>query len=97
MLIIKKLGPLSVGLVFGAIYLIIGLIVGVGSFFVLLVAPEQIGFGMAALILILMLILVPLLYGVLGFVVGIIMAALYNLVASRVGGIRVETEPTDHI
>lgn len=92
MLIIKKFGWLSVGLVFGAIYLIIGLIAGVLLFVLSLVVPEQTAFGGVAA-----LILSPLLYGVLGFIGGIIVAALYNLVAPLVGGIRVETEPTDHI
>ncbi len=80
------------GLVFGAVYLIIGLIAGVLLFVLSLVVPEQTAFGGVAA-----LILSPLLYGVLGFIGGIIVAALYNLVAPLVGGIRVETEPTDHI
>ncbi len=80
------------GLVFGAIYLIIGLIAGVLLFVLSLVVPEQTAFGGVAA-----LILSPLLYGVLGFIGGIIVAALYNLVAPLVGGIRIETEPTDHI
>lgn len=92
MLVIKRIGWLSVGLVFGAMYLIIGLIAGVFLFLASLRNPQEVAFGgLAALIL------SPLLYGVLGFIGGIIGAALYNLVAPRVGGIRIETEPTDHI
>lgn len=92
MLVIKRIGWLSVGLVFGAMYLIIGLIAGVFLFLVALLNPQEAAFGgLAALIL------SPLLYGVLGFIGGIIGAALYNLVAPLVGGIRIETEPTDHI
>lgn len=92
MLVITRIGLLSVGLVFGAMYLVIGLIAGVIFFLLSLVSPTQDGIGG-----IVALILSPVLYGALGFVGGIILAALYNLVAPKVGGIRIETEPTDHI
>lgn len=92
MLVIKRFGWLSVGLVFGAIYVIIGLIAGVIFFLLSLVNPENTAIGgLAALVLF------PVLYGVLGFIGGILVAALYNLVAPRVGGIRIETEPVDHV
>lgn len=90
--VIKRFGWLSVGLVFGAMYLIIGLIVGVIFFLLSLVAVQETAFGgIAALIL------SPVLYGALGFIGGIIVAALYNLVAPVVGGIRIETQPVDQI
>lgn len=92
MLVIKRFGWLSVGLVFGAMYVIIGLVGGVIFFLLSLVSPQQTAFGgIAALILL------PMLYGAIGFIGGIIVAALYNLVAPLVGGIRIETEPTDHV
>lgn len=92
MLVIKRFGWLSVGLVFGAMYLIIGVIGGVILFLASLVAPQQTPFGgIAALILL------PVLYGAIGFIAGIIVAAIYNLVAPLVGGIRIETEHVDHI
>lgn len=92
MLVITRIGWLSVGLVFGAMYIVIGLVAGVVFFLLSLVSPEHDAIdGIVALIL------SPVLYGVLGFVGGILVAALYNLVAPQVGGIRIETQPTDHI
>lgn len=38
-------------------------------------------------------IFLPIFYGVLGFVFGLLTALLYNLVARFVGGIEVEVEP----
>ncbi len=35
---------------------------------------------------------IPVIYGVMGFVVGIIGAAIYNLVAGWIGGIEIEVE-----
>ncbi len=37
-------------------------------------------------------IFMPIIYGVMGFVLGIIMAAIYNVVARWIGGIEVEVE-----
>ena len=37
-------------------------------------------------------IFIPIIYGVMGFVFGIIMAAIYNLIAGWIGGIEVEVE-----
>ena len=35
---------------------------------------------------------IPVIYGVMGFVIGIIGAAIYYLVAGRIGGIEIEVE-----
>jgi len=35
---------------------------------------------------------IPVIYGVMGFVFGIIMAAIYNLIAGWIGGTEVEVE-----
>ena len=40
-------------------------------------------FGLAAIVVF------PVLYGVLAFVMGLVVSALYNLIAARVGGIEV--------
>lgn len=47
-----------------------------------LAAGMMIGFG----------ILMPVIYGVMGFVFGVIGAAIYNLIARWIGGIEVEVE-----
>ncbi len=45
-------------------------------------AGMMIGFG----------VLMPVIYGVMGFVFGVIGAAIYNLIAGWIGGIEVEVE-----
>lgn len=92
---IKKIGVLSTAKLFGVLYVFIGLIGGIfmSLFGVIGLAttpeiPGIIGivFGVGAIIF------MPIIYGVMGFIGGAIMAWLYNLIASRVGGIEVETE-----
>ena len=68
------------GLIIGIIYALIGM--------VLLFSSD----AMLGILLISGIILAPLLYGVIGFVSGIIFAAVYNFVAKRFGGIEIEFE-----
>jgi len=93
-MIIKSVGVLSVGKVMGCIYAVFGLIAG-GLFSLISLAGAAIGgqnqggpaalfFGVGAIIFF------PILYGVMGFIAGIIGSALYNLIASLIGGIEVE-------
>jgi len=94
MSVVKRVGIFSVGKVMGALYALIGLIAGAFiSLFSLLGAAVGGGstegiagaiFGIGAIMI------VPLLYGVFGLIGGIIMAALYNLIASMIGGVEIE-------
>jgi hypothetical protein len=97
MAIVKRFDVLSLGKVMGALYALLGLIFGalfslmalVGAF----AARGQEGagallFGVGAVVMF------PILYGLAGFVGGIIVAALYNLIASITGGIELELEHT---
>jgi len=94
-MILKRVGVLSVGKVLGGLYAVLGLFIGgIASLLAVLGAsvggrdellPGLVG-GVAAIIL------VPLFYGVLGFVFGIISAALYNVAAKLLGGIELEFE-----
>ena len=98
---IKRIEPLQAGKMLGALYACMGLIFL--PFFALaalagafaqpaqqtagapppaLFAGIMFGFG----------IFMPIIYGVMGFVGGIIMAALYNLFARWIGGIEVDVE-----
>ena len=86
MAVIKKIDVLQLGKVFGSVY-------GVGAFlmsvfFVLLSLPilglQAIGFG------IVMIVVYTLLFGVMGFIGGVIMASIYNFVASKIGGVKFE-------
>jgi len=100
-MVVKRVGIGSAAKLSGAMYgsmgLIFGLIFGLLALFGAGIAQLAEGqdappaflmplFGVGAIILF------PILYGVLGFVVGAISAALYNLFARMVGGLVVETE-----
>jgi len=96
---LKSLGVLSCGKISGLMYSILGIIVGlmfsVVSMFgaaVGLAESEPQGalvgllFGVGAIII------MPIFYGVLGFVCGLLSALLYNLMAGLFGGIEMELE-----
>jgi hypothetical protein len=93
---IKRLAPLQTGLVLGVLYALLSLIMvpflmlaGAG----IAAAARQGGaplpfaflFGAGALFL-------PVLYGVMGFIAGVIVALVYNLVAKMTGGIELTVE-----
>ena len=90
---LRRVGVLSVGLVLGVIYALIGLIAG---FFIILISVaaggvfDQAGFGF--LIGAGSIIILPIFYGILGFIFGLIFALIYNLVAKITGGIQMEFE-----
>ncbi|MEO0534817.1 MAG: hypothetical protein AAF215_13245 [Cyanobacteria bacterium P01_A01_bin.123] len=95
---VKSLDPISLGKIQGIILAVIGLIAGV--FFALfsviggLAADSPIaaiGGGIGAIIF------VPVFYGVLGFIGGLLTAVIYNLAASSVGGIEMEFKYTDDV
>ena len=94
-MVIRRVGPLSVAKVAGVLYALMGLIIGacislfslVGSAFM----PKDAGmggmlFGAAAVVVL------PIFYGILGFIMTLISAALYNLVAGWVGGVELDVQ-----
>jgi hypothetical protein len=93
-MILKRIGPLSLARIFGVLYGIIGLALGCAFAIVAmlggLATQETSGpifgfvFGVGAVIFF------PLIYGGLGFVMSLIMAGLYNLMAGWLGGIELE-------
>lgn len=97
-MVIRKVDPLSVGKIAGLLYAIIGLLFGAlfsliamaGATFAASAGEEApfIGllFGAGAFIVL------PIVYGVMGFIMTAIMAVIYNVLAGMVGGIRVELE-----
>lgn len=96
MTVIRSVGILSAGKVMGCIQALVGLIAG--AFFSLFaLAGAALGggqnagvgavvFGAGAIILI------PMFYGVLGFITGIIGGALYNAVAGFAGGLEIRMD-----
>lgn len=94
--ILKSVGVMSVAKIMGLIYGCLGLIFVpffllfalVGSF-----AQKDASFApFAGLVGIVMAVLMPVIYGVMGFVMGAIGAALYNFIAKKVGGFELEFE-----
>ncbi len=101
-MILRRVGVRSAAKMAGALYAGLGLIFGVIVAAVSLVgagmtaaaqadagSPPWLGalFGVGAVVLL------PIIYGVLGVVLGAISAALYNLFAGLVGGLEVEMQP----
>ena len=96
---IKKIDIISLAKIEGALGAVIGFIVGIifaliGTAF--MGFSEMAGdipgasglfFGVAAIIFL------PIVYGIVGFIGGLIVAFLYNVVAGWVGGIEIELEP----
>jgi hypothetical protein len=97
---ITRVRPLSVGKIAGLLYALIGLCLGafislfalVGGMAAGLARDSEGGpgaaigmlFGVGAIVIF------PIVYGLMGFVMSIIMAFIYNLVAGVVGGIQVD-------
>jgi hypothetical protein len=97
-MVIRSVGVLSCAKVMGAMYVFVGLIVG-GIFAMLSILgglaagprgnqgePFALLFGVGAVIIL------PLVYGGMGFIGGIIMGAIYNLVAGTIGGLEIQLE-----
>ncbi len=99
---ITKFGILSVAKVQAVLMAIFGLIIGImyGLIFMImgasmLSAAGRSGTGAAGgsvVIGLVMMIAIPIFYGVIGFISGIIGALVYNLVAGIAGGIQMEIE-----
>lgn len=98
-MVIKRISPMSCARMSGLLYGAMGLLVGACISLFMMVAGSAIGgdhpiggamfgalFGVGAVVLL------PVFYGVMGFVVGGISAALYNVVAGWAGGIEIETQ-----
>ena len=86
---VKRIGVLSLAKILGLLYAILGLIIGalLSLFSVTgFVGAADVGlfFGTASIIIF------PILYGVMGFVGGLITAFFYNFIAGKIGGLEVE-------
>ncbi len=91
---LKRIAPLQTGIVLGLLYALLSLIVV--PFFMLAGLGAAAGRGGAALPFAFLFgigaLCLPILYGVLGFIFGVIAAAVYNLVAGWTGGIEITLE-----
>jgi hypothetical protein len=92
--IVKSVGVLSVAKVMGLIYACMGLIVAPLFLLmgVLVAAAGQRNNPVAGIFSVGIALLLPVFYGVMGFIAGLIGALLYNLFAGWVGGFELEIE-----
>lgn len=93
-MVIKKVDPMSLAKFSGTYGALVGFIVGALSSFFMSMAGSLMsegrgmagGFGIAAIII------VPLIYGIVGFLGGGLSALIFNLIAKITGGLKIETE-----
>ena len=100
-MMIKRVRVLSLGKVLGVLYALLGLIIGALFALVSLLgavvgaANSQSSDAFAGLLFgVGSVIFLPIFYGILGFVFGLIGALLYNGIARLIGGIEIELEDT---
>jgi hypothetical protein len=95
-MVIRRVGPLSCAKIMGTLNAVIGLIIGgivslvaiAGGF-----AANQEGAGaIGAMIGTGSIIVLPIVYGCMGFVMTLIIAAIYNVLAGAVGGVEVDLQ-----
>ena len=100
-MVLKKIGVLSAAKIAGVLYAAIGLCMGLvfAGLFSLLpqMAPPSEGqmpawfgamFGVGSIVIL------PIMYGIMGFIGGAIGAVIYNIFAGVVGGLELELETT---
>lgn len=92
-MVLRSVGVLSVGKVMGTLYALVGLIMGaILALMAMAGGAIQAENGAEAMVPgatlgIAAIIVMPILYGIGGFIGGIVTGALYNLVAGLVGGV----------
>jgi hypothetical protein len=97
-MVVKRVGPLSVAKNAAVLYAVLGLIMG-GIFSLAAVAFPFSGAddsgaaaGIAGMLGVGAIVMFPIFYACMGFVGALIASALYNVVASMVGGIEIDVE-----
>ena len=89
MAVLKRLGVISVAKIEAVIMAAVGLILGI---FVIIASSIAGLYGVGTRYGMLSIIILPIIYGIIGFVAGAIGAFLYNVIAQYVGGIEMEFE-----
>lgn len=93
-MVIRRIAPLSAAKVMAVVYAIIGLFIGAiisligfaGGFGAATEAMPFAGYGIAAIIIL------PIIYGCIGFLAMLAITLLYNWAAGIAGGIEIETD-----
>lgn len=94
-MVIKKIGVLSAAKIGAVLYAGIGLLIGAVFSLISLAGVGALGEGSAIIGLVFgvgAIIIAPICYGILGFVVTLISAALFNVASGMTGGIEIETQ-----
>ena len=95
-MVIRHVGALSCAKVVGALYVVVGVFIGalisLGSMAGGMASESPFAAGLGTAIGIGAIIVLPLFYGGLGFVVTLIGAWLYNIAAGIVGGIEIDVQ-----
>jgi len=102
---IRKMGVLSLAKIYGLMMLVISLIIAIPYGLVIIgwsifagsmiggSGKAGIGIGGGGVVVgILVMIGLPIIYGIFGFIIGAISALVYNLFAGMIGGIEIEVE-----
>jgi hypothetical protein len=89
MIEVKRIKILSAAKMFAILMLIMGVLNSLMSVFSALVTKQNVLNGPAPIVFF---IAFPLIYGVIGFFVGALLSAIYNVAAKILGGIVVETQ-----
>lgn len=96
-MVIKSVGALSCAKIVGTLYAVIGLLIGACFSLIAMVGGFAAGgerglgaystmFGIAGIVVL------PIVYGILGFITTLIGAWLYNVLAGMVGGVELEVQ-----
>lgn len=93
-MIVRRIEPMSAAKVGGALYAMLGLLMGCLFTLVSFTGFSSASMGpMGALFGVGAIIILPLLYGIMGFIFTGISAAIYNVAAKVAGGIELQVEP----
>jgi hypothetical protein len=84
---ISRIEPGQLALMMGAGYAILGVIFGLLFFGVASFLPAASPFGGMGPAM--MIVAFPIMYGIMGYILGLISAVIYNILAGTVGGIKV--------
>lgn len=98
-MVVRSVGILSVGKIQGVMYAIMGVIFGSFSTLLSLLGIVARGGARGGIDAVLLgvgaILFFPVFFGLLGFISGVILAVIYNLLAAAVGGIEIEFERTE--
>lgn len=86
---VRRIGVLSTGLMAAAIYAVLGLLVGLAVALAMVFPAAALRPLRGPFVGALAVVVLPVLYAAIGFVAGVVVAAVYNLAARWIGGVRI--------